>query len=286
MKVVEAIRRDINLAMLVFMTCFLLFSCTMEAEAAKAEIESGVKSRVARAIDSQLDEVIPQIIDDISTDIEDIDLLYQADGDYVVARAIEEGAMDYIVFSDNISRATTTEEILSAAKPVLPRDEYNELVENIEKEEAKARAIYDECSRAMTSAQQKAFYKDLKSMVVKAVVLMTAGLVYACIPSVMVWGKVSAACAVSVAAGIAASGILNVMEYYRYGKEFDSLDTWLKEVYSTTYGNWAFAATVIATGTAAKRSPVVTGLILVVYALYGVLENMKPLMSKYGFSLG
>lgn len=285
MRAVEHFRRYFNIVMLVFMTSFLLFSCTMEAESLTAELEGEVKSRVARAIDSQLEDVIPQIKDDIAGDIEDIDLLYQANGEYIVARAIEEGGMDYLVFSDKITRASTTDEILSAAKPVLPEEEYKVLLERVEEEESKARALYEECSRAMTSAQQKAFYKDLKKMVVKAVVLLTAGLVYACIPKAMVWGKVSAACAVSVAAGIAASGILNVMEYYRYGKEFDSLDTWLKDVYSSAYGEWALASTVIATGTAAKRSPVVTGLIIIAYALYGVLENMKPLMSKYGFSI-
>ncbi|MBR1937598.1 MAG: hypothetical protein IJ836_01415 [Spirochaetales bacterium] len=285
MRAVEHFRRYFNIVMLVFMTSFLLFSCTMEAESLTAELEGEVKSRVARAIDSQLEDVIPQIKDDIAGDIEDIDLLYQANGEYIVARAIEEGGMDYLVFSDKITRANTTDEILSAAKPVLPEEEYKVLLERVEEEESKARALYEECSRAMTSAQQKAFYKDLKKMVVKAVVLLTAGLVYACIPKAMVWGKVSAACAVSVAAGIAASGILNVMEYYRYGKEFDSLDTWLKDVYSSAYGEWALASTVIATGTAAKRSPVVTGLIIIAYALYGVLENMKPLMSKYGFSI-
>lgn len=285
MRAVEHFRRYFNIVMLVFMTSFLLFSCTMEAESLTAAVEGEVKSRVARAIDSQLEDVIPQIKDDIAGDIEDIDLLYQANGEYIVARAIEEGGMDYLVFSDKITRASTTDEILSAAKPVLPEEEYKVLLERVEEEESKARALYEECSRAMTSAQQKAFYKDLKKMVVKAVVLLTAGLVYACIPKAMVWGKVSAACAVSVAAGIAASGILNVMEYYRYGKEFDSLDTWLKDVYSSAYGEWALASTVIATGTAAKRSPVVTGLIIIAYALYGVLENMKPLMSKYGFSI-
>ena len=285
MRAVEHFRRYFNIVMLVFMTSFLLFSCTMEAESLTAAVEGEVKSRVARAIDSQLEDVIPQIKDDIAGDIEDIDLLYQANGEYIVARAIEEGGMDYLVFSDKITRANTTDEILSAAKPVLPEEEYKVLLERVEEEESKARALYEECSRAMTSAQQKAFYKDLKKMVVKAVVLLTAGLVYACIPKAMVWGKVSAACAVSVAAGIAASGILNVMEYYRYGKEFDSLDTWLKDVYSSAYGEWALASTVIATGTAAKRSPVVTGLIIIAYALYGVLENMKPLMSKYGFSI-
>ena len=205
----------------------------------------------------------------------------------MVSRAVEEsGGMDYLVFSDKISTANSVDEVVSAAKNLLPEEEYQKLLETVAEEEARAREIFDEHSRAMTSAQQKAFFKDLKAMVIKATVLLTAGLVYACMPKTYVWGKVSAACAVSVAAGITASGILNVLEYYKYGTEFESLDEWLENVYSTAYGEWALASTIIATGTAAKRSAVVTGLIIVVYALYGVLDNMKPLMSKYGFSLG
>ncbi len=273
--------------MLVFVTVWLLFGCSLDAKSADMADDDQMKNRVARVIDAQLESVIPQLEEELSLELEDMDLLYSADGDYVVARAIEEsGGMDYIAFSDNIANAESAEQVVEAAKGLVSDEDYRYLLDTVAEQEARAREFFIENSRAMTSAQQKAFYKDLKAMVVKATVLLTAGLVYACIPKVYVWGKVSAACAVSVAAGIAASGIMNVIEYYKYGREYESFDKWIESVYSTAYGEWAIASTVIATGTAAKRSPVVTGLIVVVYGLYGVLENMKPLMSKYGFSLG
>ena len=41
----------------------------------------------------------------------------------------------------------------------------------------------------------------------------------------------------------------------------------------------------IATGTAAKRSPVVTGLIIAAFSLYGVLEGVRPIAKKYNFAI-
>jgi len=281
------IQKCLNLFILVFVTLWLLFGCSLEAGAAEGDSDEEVKSRVARVIDSELENVIPLLEDELSLEFDDAMLLHSADGGLVVSRAIEEsGGMEYLHFADRVASATSAEEVVAAARNLVPEEEYERLLESVAEQESRARELFDEHSRAMTSAQQRAFYKDLKAMVIKATVLLTAGLVYACMPKAYFWGKVSAACAVSVAAGITASGILNVIEYYKYGTEFESLDEWLANVYSTAYGEWALASTIIATGTAAKRSAVVTGLIVVVYALYGVLDNMKPLMSKYGFSLG
>ena len=104
----------------------------------------------------------------------------------------------------------------------------------------------------------------------------------------MLWGKISAACAVAVAAGIVASGIMTFFEYKRFGipgNDLPSFEAWLESIYKDSYSAWALAASMIATGTAAKRSPVVTGLIIAAFSLYGVLDGIRPIAKKYNFAI-
>ena len=102
----------------------------------------------------------------------------------------------------------------------------------------------------------------------------TAALVYALIPNVMVWGKVSAACVAAVCAGVLASGVMAIVGYKTVdkGEDFDFL-TWLKSVGEDAYAEWAIASSVIATSAAAGKSPVITALILAALALYQCFDE-------------
>ena len=280
----KIMNKAVNMLLLITLSLSMLFSCTLEATAANKAYRSEVNSRVARMIDEELDSVLPAL--------EENNALPQGfrssslSGEDVVARALnEEDGEAYIDFSYALMTRRDVEGVISAAEGLIPDKELAKLREDVKNEEARLLAFYDENARELTSAQQKAFYKDIKKLVVKASVLLTAAIVYAFIPNTIVWGKVSAACAAAVAAGFVASGILTVFEYKKYNAEQISVSEWLESVYKDSYAAWGLAASVIATGSAAKRSVVVTALIIAVFAAYNVLNDMKPLMKKYNFSI-
>ena len=286
------IEKLVALMLLIVMSFSTLVGCTLDAAAAGKVSEKEIQSRVARIIDEELENVLPLLEENDDLEFTDstgrsIDIR-SLKGSDIVARAIEDGGEEYINFSYKVLTATTTDEIVKSAKGLVSDEDYQMLVEKAKEEEEHAARIFEEQSRQMTMAQQKELYKDLKKLVIKAVVLLTAGLVYACIPKVMVWGKVSAACAVAVAAGVVASGIMTFFEYRRFGipgDDLPSFESWLESIYKDSYSAWALAASMIATGTAAKRSPVVTGLIIAAFSLYGVLEGVRPLAKKYNFAI-
>ena len=136
-------------------------------------------------------------------------------------------------------------------------------------------------------AAAKAINKDLKSMVVKTVVLLTASIVYAMIPKVMFWGKVSAAAAVSVAAGVVASGFVSMVEWSdedlkNTDKDFSA---WLEEITVEPFTDWALAQGVLNAQMAATNNPVTSALVLGVFALYHIGEDAKTLMKKYNWEV-
>ena len=221
------IEKLVALMLLIVMSFSTLVGCTLDAAAAGKVSEKEIQSRVARIIDEELENVLPLLEENDDLEFTDstgrsIDIR-SLKGSDIVARAIEDGGEEYINFSYKVLTATTTDEIVKSAKGLVSDEDYQMLVEKAKEEEEHAARIFEEQSRQMTMAQQKELYKDLKKLVIKAVVLLTAGLVYACIPKVMVWGKVSAACAVAVAAGVVASGIMTFFEYQRFGIPGDDL---------------------------------------------------------------
>ena len=124
-------------------------------------------------------------------------------------------------------------------------------------------------------------------MLVKTVVLLTASIVYAMIPKVMFWGKVSAAAAVSVAAGVVASGFVSMVEWSdedlkNTDKDFSA---WLEEITVEPFTDWALAQGVLNAQMAATNNPVTSALVLGVFALYHIGEDAKTLMKKYNWEV-
>jgi len=119
---------------------------------------------------------------------------------------------------------------------------------------------------------------------VKTIVLFVAGIVYSCMPKLMFWGKVSAASAVAVAAGVLSSTILNLYQYYKYGGSVnESFSTWMKECTTEPQLAYAMASTMITMGKTLHRTPVVTGITISVFSLYNVLDIVKGMLKKYTF---
>ena len=274
-------------ALLVGVLCLMtLFSCTLEASAVHAVSQSERSSRVARMIDQQLTMMMSSDVADILTpeQVAAYDSFKQsvadADGRTIVSRMLEEEkGEDYLNLSYTLLTSDDVNQIISSTMPLVPQGEYEQLKAEVEKIEENAARHYRIVSRAMSTEQQAKVYKELQGLVVKAVVLLTAAVVYAIIPNVMVWGKVSAACVASVCAGILASGIMTVVGYARYGESEEDFDfpSWLKSVYDDSFAQWAIASSVIATTAAAGKSPVMTSLILVAFALYNVFDEASAM---------
>ena len=94
----------------------------------------------------------------------------------------------------------------------------------------------------------------------------------------MFWGKVSAACAVAVAAGVLSSSLMNIIGYYQTDGEIGSFSDWLKSVTVDPAASWAAGAAIISTNAALGYSPILVAIILGVFAIYGVMDDVKPLL--------
>ncbi len=272
--------KSLNLFLFVLLTLTTLFSCTLEASAVTGASEREMSSRVARIIDEQMsmiagsDEIMSSLSEEERTAVES-----GASGEDIVSRALTESqGEEYLTFSYTAVTSQDPGEILQSAKSLLPDEEYRELQGEVSELQTRSRAFAMQHARTMTTEQQKKFYQELQGLVVKAVVLLTAAVVYACIPKVVVWGKVSAACVAAVAAGILASGIMTFVGYQRYGggEDFDFVD-WLSGVYKDAFAEWAIASSMITTGTAASRSPVMIAIIIAAFALYDVFDEAKAM---------
>lgn len=276
----KVLSNSLNWLVLIVLTSSFLFSCTLDA-ASTAASQRQITSRVAAIIDEEIEFLIPHIQDDLPQIKASLDGIT---GEMVVRNAINEKSEKYLNFCFEVDRARSVDDVINATVGLIGDDDLKELKEHAAEIENR---LYEEgeiIARAMTLAQQKALFKDLKKLAVKATVLFAAGIVYACMPTTVFWGKVSAACAVSVAAGVVASGFMSFMEYKKFGSGSDSFATWIEEITKEPYAAWALASAMIATGGTMKRTPVLTGIVIAVFAIYDIAETMKPLLKKYNFS--
>ena len=280
----NVLTRGINVMLLVLMTLTTLFSCTLDAEAARKAGEREMSSRVARLIDEQMTRLMSDSVASLLSpqDMEELRAVTEPvrglDGRNVVSRMLEEeNGQAYLEYTYTIATSSDMDEILSSARPLMSSEEFGRLEEQVEQLESRSVRFFEQRSRAMSTEQQKKFYKELQSLVVKAVVLLTAAIVYALVPKAVVWGKVSAACVAAVAAGVLASGVMTFVGYKNYGGEDFDFVSWLQSVVEDSYAEWAIAASVIATASAAGRSPLMTALILVALAAYQVFDEAQDM---------
>lgn len=272
--------KGVNAALLVLISLSTLFSCTLDANAVKNAGESEMTGRVARMIDEQLTYLMSEDVAHLLSDEELALLMTEPDGRSIVSRALEEeGGEKYIEYSYTAVTSDNADEILRSARELIPEDEYEKLEAQVDEVHSRSRAFFLENSRAMNNEQRKKFYNELQSLVVKAVVLLTAAVVYACIPTVVVWGKVSAACVAAVAAGILASGIMTVVGYRSIDSDSYDFPSWLTSVYEDSFAQWAIASSVITASAAAGRSPVITALILVAFTVYDVFDEARAMFN-------
>ncbi len=276
----------ISIILVSFIGCTSDFNETLKAKLEKKKIVPKVTNMIDRALEEN--QVIETIKDDlvVSRDIN----LNEINGKSIVDNLLKtEKGKDFIYYAYSTSNYRTVDDVLEKARPLLTNEQMSELEKEV-KESKKAiidsnKAIY----RKIPASQKQAFLKDLQQLIVVSVVLLAAGIVYACLPTTVLWGKITAACAISVAAGMVA---LTVMSLYRYFSNEDpnkdsaiAFEQWLNDVTKEPAAAYALATGIIAMGTSLQRSPIVTGLILIVFALFKVMEMVKPMLKKYNFRM-
>lgn len=212
---------------------------------------------------------------------------YELDSYEMASLALqEENGDSYLALCHQIAYGNNSAQLLEVARPLLTPTQYSELVNEVLDAERAMRSEVLEGCRTLPPNQRAPFMRDLQKLVTKTVVLLVAGIVYACIPNVIFWGKVTAAAAIAVAAGIVATTIMSIYRFYKYDSESlsTSFQEWLVDVTTDPAASYAVAASMTSIGGAMKNGPVVTGLIIAVFAIYQVIDLVTPMLKKYNFN--
>ena len=254
----------------------LLISCSMPATGPGRVDPRELVSTAGRLID----ENIGLVREAISADIPDTEELMELTGYDVASRALEEsGGEEYLEFCIGTNDFRSVDDVLEAASGLAPKEELDRIRSDMEEYEARLFRALDRSARVLTPAQQEEFFDALKALVIKTVVLLTAAVVYAFVPDVLFWGKVTAASAVAIAAGVLSTTFITIVEHYKLDKDVDeSFKSWLEDVVTEPSASWAIAAAMINLGASLERSPVLTALILGVFAIFNVVDEAKTML--------
>ncbi len=251
--------------------------------------DANLKSRMSRVIDAQIDNIKEYLDEDLQAQIDGMEASRGLSGSEIVDLTLDEsGGRDYLDFCYAVDFSKSTydvDAVMDTARSVLPEQEYEELLERTEEVSKSINLKGEEFAKRIPLNQQAAFYKDLKILVTRAIVLLVAGVVYACIPDVIFWGKISAACAISVGAGFVALSLMSLYDYYRFGAgEGGDFESWFKELLEIPKADFALTATVTTITEAMEVSPVVTGIIICIFGLYNVVSLLRTMMKTYNFN--
>lgn len=281
--------RSVGTWILVIALIIPLSGCSMGWEAkSKARIEDrDLIPRATQMIEEQRQIILPYLDEELSSVVARGEVSSAA----IVANTLtEQQGREYLEFMYTVGWSDEVDEqyeqVVEFAHSLLDEAGRTELDEQL----AQTRAILmqrgEAIARGLAPGQRVEFWKDMQKLVTRTLVLFTAGVVYACIPTVVFWGKVAAAAAIAVATGIVSSTVMSIWRYYQFGGSLDeTFAEWIAEVTTEPETSYALAASMIAVGTTMKRGPVVTGLIICVFALYNVIDMVKPMLKKYNFSV-
>jgi hypothetical protein len=280
MKVINAVK-----AVVVVLLVFILSGCDQIMAAPRNELigDDELLPTVAGIIDGQKHVIAEYVGEDFGEKA-----LGDFDGETVVNGALDESnGRKYLEFCYVVQQGMTEEDALSVierARDLISAEEMAVLEAKLDENRTMMMDAAEDVAKGLRPSQRAAFWKDMQKLVVKSTVLLTAGIVYALVPYTVWWGKIAAAAAVSVAAGVVASTLMSLIRYYKYGGDKgESFSEWLTSVTTEPKTAYAMATSVISIGTAAKRSPVVTGIIICVFGLYQIIDDVKPLLTKYDF---
>ena len=208
-------------------------------------------------------------------------------GKEIVSRMLEEPrGEEYLQFTYTILSSEDPQEIVAQAEQLVSPDEYQDLLVEVDRAARQIGDLSEELSRSIPPSQQAAFLKDMQKLLTKSIVLLVAGIVYAAIPTMIFWGKVTAAAAVSVAAGVLATTFMSLYRYYSLDDQSmaQSFQEWIVDVTTDSTAAYTLATSMITVGKSMGYNAVVTGLILVVFSIYNVIDMVKPMLETYNFN--
>ena len=262
---------------------FILSGCSfaLDKTLTKELDEEKLISSVSKIVDEQIDVVSPYL-SDLSKSLE----LNEISGNDVVQGALnEDKGKDYLEFDYFIAYENDNlDEIANRAKSLIPQEESYQIDQKLSETRQILSKDIIEISKTLPPSQQLSFQKDLRKLVTRSFVLFTAGIVYMFMPNTIFWGKISAAAAISVAAGVFSNTVVSLYQYYKYGGEAqDSFATWVTEISTEPQVSYALAKSMIAVGATMERSPVITGIIICVFSMYQVIDMVKPMLKKYNY---
>ena len=254
----------------------LIVSCSMPVTGPGQADPRQLVSTAGRLIDENIKVVRQAIADDISGG-EDITEL---DGYEIATRALgEEGGEEYLMFCLEAERFESIDDVLDAAAPLVPASELERIRSDVAEYEARLLREAEPLARMLTPDEQEEFVAALKTLVIKTSVLLTAAVVYAFVPELVFWGKITAAAAVAVAAGVVSTTILTIIEHYKLDRELDeSFETWLEDVVTVPSASWAIAAAMINLGSSLGRSPVLTAIIIGIFTIFNITDEVQVML--------
>lgn len=175
--------------------------------------------------------------------------------------------------------------VLQRARALLSELEYEMLLERIT--ELEQRTLSDPGSSrslfVLDEDNKEDFFADLQRLVVSTTVLLTASVVYAAMPTVFCWGKVSALAAVSVSAGVVAGTLVSVYTWYELEQEpLDAFKDWLNMVTKEPHAAYLLTVSVISIGHSMHMSPVSCGIIIGIFGMYNALDIVRQMLETYG----
>ena len=150
----------------------------------------------------------------------------------------------------------------------------------------------EKASKGITPDKQEDFYRDLKKLVVKTSVMLVAAFVYAAIPSGLLWGKISAAAALSIGAGVAASMVLDVYGYFTYGFTPEllqegttvtdmSFEDWVSKLKDSSAATYAIATAATSYMATLGVGKIPTAIVLCVFAVYNATTAIADMKKTY-----
>ena len=270
-----------------FMALAMLVSCTLNTTGPGKPDQATIRSESSRMIDQHLERIL-RVMEENGEDVAKYTQQGTLVGENVTrALAAEENGEKYIEFLYYTDRFEDVEEVVNAAKGIVSESDLLLIKSEAEEIETRLLEVAEQETRALNETQKAEFFKDVRKLVVKSVVLLTAALVYAAIPNTVFWGKITAATAVSISAGIVASAFMRIIEKKNSDKDAtaQTFYDWLKELTTEPTVSWAIAAGVINTGKSLNQSAVTTAIILAVFTVYGIKEDLKPILEKYNFKI-
>ena len=277
----------LNRTLAVLMAIAMLASCSLPTSGPGRPGEAALLSAAAKAmsVDGVIEEVGKALSSEYGDDPAWQDTLAELSSSsaYGVAeKALGEGSQEYLEFCIAASEAESVDSILKAASGLAPESELDKVRDAVSDLEAEAKLMFASDTKILTPEQEEDFYDDLTNLVITSAVLLTAAIVYWAVPDVILWGKITAAAAVAIVAGVAAGMIMAIVEHYDTGKDAgETFMDWLETVATKVSADWAVAAAVISLGTTVGREPVVTAIVLGLFWLFGVADEAEEIIGRY-----